>query len=109
MIAAAFPLAVSFRPEPSRPAKGAGWHEAAWLVVFATVAIACTVPGPRSALLAALAIAAGAWAVLAHAEPHDRWTQLGESGWLWATGCYQWLRASRQDFWHGGVGRGGWR
>ena len=102
LIAAAFPLAVSFRPDPAGPRTGQAWHEFAWLLVFATVMAGCAFPGPRKALVAALAIAIGAWAILAHAEPHDRWAQFGENGWLWATGCYQWLRASRQDFWHGG-------
>jgi hypothetical protein len=114
LVAAAFPLAVSFRtesspPESSRPVQGAGWHALAWLVVFATVMAACALPGPRKALVAALAIAGGAWAILAHAAPDDRWAQVGENGWLWATGCYQWLRASRQDFWHGGHERVNWQ
>ncbi|MEY9934632.1 uncharacterized membrane protein YhaH (DUF805 family) [Catenulispora sp. GP43] len=109
LVAAAFPLALSFRPDPSRPGKGASWHELAWLLVFATVMAACALPGARKALLAALAIAGGAWAILAHAAPGDRWAQIGENGWLWATGCYQWLRTSRQDFWHGGHERVTWQ
>ena len=52
--------------------------------------------------MAALAIAIGAWAILAHTDPHDRWSEVGENGWLWLAGCYQWLRASRQNFWYGG-------
>jgi hypothetical protein len=113
LVAAAFPLAVSFRSDPSGPRlgreQGQGWHEMAWLLVFATVMAGCAFPGPKKALVAALAIAAGAWAVLAHADPHDRWAQVGENGWLWASGCYQWLRASRQDFWRGGHERVGWQ
>ena len=46
---------------------------------------------------------------LAHADPQDRWAQVGENGWIWAAGCYQWLRASRQDFWHGGHERVNWQ
>lgn len=115
LIAAAFPLALSFRPGPSGPTglsssnTGQGWHEVAWLLVFATVMAGCALPGPRSALMAALAVAVGAWAVLAHADAHDRWAQVGANGWLWAAGCYQWLRAARQDFWHRGHERVGWR
>lgn len=109
LVAAAFPLAYSFKVKPTGPEVGRGWHESAWLFVTATVLAACALPGTRKALVAAAAIAGGAWAVLAHADPHERWDQLGENGWLWATGCYQWLRASRQDFWHGGHDRVGWR
>lgn len=102
LVAAAFPLAVSFRHGDTTNARaGQNWHALAWLLVFATVMAACAFPSPGKALVAAVAIAFGAWAVLAHVHPHDRWAQLGENGWLWATGCYQWLRASRQDFWHG--------
>jgi hypothetical protein len=109
LVAAAFPLAYSFKAQPAGGTAGRGWDAFAWFAVTATVLTACALPGPRKALVAAVAIAVGAWAVLAHADPHERWGQVGENGWLWATGCYQWLRASRQDFWHGGHERVGWR
>ncbi|ACU73981.1 hypothetical protein Caci_5122 [Catenulispora acidiphila DSM 44928] len=109
LVAAAFPLAVSFRLGTSGPSRGRGWDVLAWLLVFTTVMAACAFPSSRTALIAALAIAAGAWAILAHADPHDRWAQVGENGWIWAAGCYQWLRASRQDFWHGGHERVNWQ
>ncbi|NUR63706.1 MAG: hypothetical protein HOV87_34360 [Catenulispora sp.] len=99
LVAAAFPLAASFRADPSGAASGRGWHAVAVPVVLIMALAACAFPSRRKALLAAIAIAAGAWAVVAYSDPHERWSQLAENGWLWATGCYQWLRASRQDFW----------
>lgn len=98
LVAAAFPLAYSFRGDPAA-SSGRGWHAVAVPLVLTMALAACAFPSRRKALLAAIAVAAGAWAVVAHSEPHDRWSELAENGWLWATGCYQWLRTSRQDFW----------
>jgi hypothetical protein len=108
LVAGAIPLAYSFRGDVPGPASARAWHAIAVPAVYATVLLACAFPGPRKALVAAIAIAAGAWGVLAHTDPHDRWVLIAENGWLWPTSCYQWVRASRQDFWHGGhmrVGR----
>jgi hypothetical protein len=100
LVAAAFPLAYSFRADPGGAPSGRAWHALAVPVVLAMALAACAFPSQRKALLAAIAVAAGAWAVVASSDPHDRWQAVAENGWLWVTGCYQWLRASRQEFWH---------
>lgn len=108
LVAGAIPLAYSFRADGAGPASARTWHAVAVPVVYATVLAACAFPGPRKALLAALAIAAGAWGILAHTDAHDRWALIAENGWLWPASCYQWVRASRQDFWHRDHGRPRW-
>jgi hypothetical protein len=105
LIAAALPLAYSFRGEVDGPASARAWHDLAFPVVLTTVVFACALPSRRKAP-AAIAVAAGAWAVLAHTDAHDRWALIAENGWLWPTSCYQWLRASRQDFWRRDVRSG---
>lgn len=102
LVAAAFPLAVSFRSDGTSPRSVAGWHTLAWFLVCTTTLVACAFPSHRKALTAAAAIALGAWAVLAHTAAGDRGALIAENGWLWLSGCYQWLRASRQDFWERG-------
>jgi hypothetical protein len=102
LVAAAFPLALSFRWDGNHATSAAGWHELAWLLVCTMTLVACAFPSRGKALAAALAVAVGAWVVLAHSDAHDRGSLIAENGWLWLTGCYQWLRASRQDFWQRG-------
>ena len=102
LVAAAFPLAFSFRADVGNPASARGWHAVAVPVVCIVTLIACAFLSRRKALVAAIAVAAGAWGVLAHTDPHDRWALIVENGWLWPASCYQWLRASRQDFWDRG-------
>ena len=98
LVAAAFPLAFSFRSNANHGTSAAGWHLLAWLLVCTMTLVACAFPSRGKALAAALAIAVGAWAVLAHGDAHDRGAEIAENGWLWLTGCYQWLRASRQEY-----------
>lgn len=102
LVAGAFPLAVSFRTDARTAPSAAGWHELAWLLVCATTLVACAFPSQGKALVAAIAIGAGAWAVLNYSDEHDRVALIAENGWLWLSGCYQWLRTSRQDFWQRG-------
>jgi len=106
LVAGAFPLAFSFRADVGGHVSARGWHAAAVPIVCVTALVACAFPSRRKALLTAIAIAAGAWGVLAHTDPHDRGALIVENGWLWPTSCYQWLRASRQDFWQRGHARG---
>lgn len=74
LVAAAFPLAISFRPTASSPGAGQGWQEAAWLLVFATVMAACALPSRRKALVAALVIeqVAGVQIAVGHPARLDR-------------------------------------
>lgn len=102
LVAAAFPLAVSFRSDGTSPRSVAAWHALAYVLVTAAALIACAFPSQRKALIAAAAIAFGVWALLAHTDASDRMALITENGWLWLSGCYQWLRTSRKDFWQRG-------
>jgi hypothetical protein len=102
LVAAAFPLAVSFKSDGTLPRSAANWHSIAYLLVTVTALIACAFPSQRKALITAVAIAFGVWAVLAHTDASDRTGQIVENGWLWLSACYQWLRTSRKDFWQRG-------
>ncbi|MBS2534069.1 hypothetical protein KGQ20_14945 [Catenulispora sp. NF23] len=108
LLAAAFPLILSFRANTDGPVSAQGWHVIAEPVVCALVLVACALPGPRTAFAAALAVAVGAWALLDHSNAHDRWALIGENGWLWLAGCYQWFRAARKDFWNRDHSRAGY-
>lgn len=102
LVAAAFPLSVSFKADGLSSRSVSAWHTIAYLLVTVTALIACAFPSQRKALVTAAVIAFGAWAVLAHTDASDRTGLILENGWLWLSACYQWLRTSRKDFWQRG-------